>query len=163
MAGGSQENGVRPGTENVPGIVGFGKAAELRLCRFQSAQALVQRLRDRFEEAIRGRCPEIEINGDGSVRVGGLTNLQFPGIDGQALVNQLDLLGIECSQSSACTRALPEPSHVLTAMGLGEGEAYSSVRFCFSVMNSPEELDTAVNALCESYQNLRNATEALIA
>ena len=162
LSGGDQEFGVRPGTENVAGIVGLGEAARLRLQRLNRVLPQMAGLRDRFECAITRELPEIRVNGGDSDRVGNATNLLFPGVHGAAMVNNLDLHGIECSQSSACTRARPEPSHVLTAMGLSEEEAYSSVRFSFSELNTEEETDTAIATIIEVYRTLRARTMALV-
>ena len=130
--GGPQEGGLRPGTENVPGIIGMGTAAQLRLERLENVQGLMASLRDDFEQSVIDRVPDVEINGDPDMRVCNTTNLLFRDVDGQALVARLDQEGVRCSQSSACTNQRLEPSYVLRAMGLSEAEAYSSIRFSFS-------------------------------
>ena len=162
LAGGTQEFGVRPGTENVPGIVGLSAAVMLRQERFDRITADTANLRDRFEQAIRSADVDLQVNGEGGQRVGNTTNIMFPGVDGAAMVNNLDLRGIECSQSSACTHARPEPSHVLTAMGLSEEDAYSSIRFSFSELNTEEEVEIAAKAINEIYQQLKSKTLALV-
>ncbi len=154
--GGQQESGIRPGTENLAGIIGFGEAARIREHGFSDAVIHLTNLRDRFERSLLERHPEIQINGDPESRICNTSNLQFPGISGEALVNALDLCGIECSQSSACTTARPEPSHVLTSMGLTEEEAYSSVRFSFSVMNTMEEVGRSVDLVGKNYMKISN-------
>ncbi len=153
--GGPQENGFRPGTENLPGIIGFGKAAELRASQFDSVENTLRQLRDQFEHRIRQVVPSVTINGNLQHRVCNTTNLCFHGVDGQALVARLDQEGIRCSQSSACTNQRPEPSYVLRGMGLSEVEAYSSVRFSFGVENTIEELDIVSEAIRDICQRLR--------
>ena len=153
--GGSQEGGLRPGTENVPGIIGMGTAAQLRLERLENVQELMASLRDRFEQSVIAQIPDVEINGDPDMRVCNTTNLLFRDVDGQALVARLDQGGIRCSQSSACTNQRPEPSYVLRTMGLSESEAYASVRFSFSEFNTVEDVDDAVVHLARLCEQLR--------
>ena len=153
--GGTQEGGLRPSTENVPGIIGMGTAAKVRLDRFAAVWEFTASLRDRFEQSVMERVPDVAINGDPSARVGNTTNLLFRGVDGQALVARLDREGVRCSQSSACTNQRPEPSYVLRAMGLSEPEAYSSIRFSFSEFNTMEEVDEAVAHLARLCDQLR--------
>lgn len=153
--GGTQEGGLRPGTENVPGIVGMGTAAKVRLDRFSEVQKFTALLRDQFERSVMERVPDVAINGDPNARIGNTTNLLFRGVDGQALVARLDQEGVRCSQSSACTNQRPEPSYVLRAMGLSEPEAYSSIRFGFSEFNTMEEVDEAVASIARLCDPLR--------
>jgi cysteine desulfurase len=155
LYGGDQEGGLRAGTENMPGIAGLCKAAELRCEHFSKVTKYVQGLRDRFEYAILQEVDEVEVNGAPQIRVGNTSNLLFRGVDGQALMARLDRVGLFCSQSSACTNSRPEPSYVLRAMGLSEDEAYASVRFSFSEMNTFEELDWAVEKIAEIVASLR--------
>ena len=161
LFGGGQESKLRPGTENLPGIVGIGKAAELKREKFSSNTKKVTGLRDCFEEKILQVIPNTKINGTLEHRSGNSTNILFHGIDGQALVARLDQLGIRCSQSSACTNMRPEPSYVLRAMGLSEREAYSSIRFSFTELNAPEEVDIAVEAISRLCEELRPISELL--
>ena len=153
--GGSQEGGLRPGTENVPGIIGMGTAAKLRLDRLEDVQVLMASLRDNFEQSVITKIPDVEINGDPDVRVCNTTNLLFRDVDGQALVARLDQEGVRCSQSSACTNQRPEPSYVLRAMGLSESEAYASIRFSFSEFNTVEDVDETVVHLARLCEQLR--------
>ena len=153
--GGSQEGGLRPGTENMPGIIGMGTAAQLRLERLEDVQVFMASLRDHFEQSVIDRVPDVEINGDPDMRVCNTTNLLFRDVDGQALVARLDQEGIRCSQSSACTNQRPEPSYVLRAMGLSESEAYASIRFSFSEFNTVEDVDDAVIHLARLCEQLR--------
>ena len=153
--GGSQEGGLRPGTENVPGIIGMGTAAQLRLERLEDVQGLMASLRDHFEQSVIDRVPDVEVNGDPNMRVCNTTNLLFRDVDGQALVARLDQEGVRCSQSSACTNQRPEPSYVLRAMGLSESEAYASIRFSFSEFNAVEDIDETVVHLARLCEQLR--------
>jgi cysteine desulfurase len=153
--GGAQEGGVRPGTENVPGIAGGGVAADHRFKNFDIIERKIRNIRDLFENMVFHRIPETEVNGDTLDRVCNTSNLLFKGIDGQALVARLDQVGIRCSQSSACTNQRPEPSYVLREMGLSESEAYSSVRFSFSELNTPEELDFVVEQISQICEQMK--------
>ncbi|MCY4482205.1 MAG: cysteine desulfurase family protein [Spirochaetaceae bacterium] len=154
VGGGDQERGLRGGTENLIGAVGFGTAAAERMRTFASATALIEECRDTFEQAVLTAEPRLLVNGDRAHRVGNTSNLQFPGIDGAMLVAALDEQEVYCSQSSACTTARPTPSHVLTAMGLTETEAYASLRFSFGVLNTVEEAQRAAGQVVASYQDL---------
>ncbi len=147
MFGGFQEEGFRPGTENVPGVAGMGKAAEIRNNRLAEFISLMKSLRDRFEAMVLDSIPGAKVNGDVKRRVCNTTNLSFSGVDGKKLVAELDQAGVRCSQSSACTNFETAPSYVLCAMGLSKEEAYSSVRFSFSVENTTEEIDKAVDLI----------------
>lgn len=154
--GGSQEGGLRPGTENLPGIVGMGTAARLRLERLKDVQGFMASLRDRFEQSVIAQISDVEINGDPDMRVCNTTNLLFRDVDGQALVARLDQEGVRCSQSSACTNQRPEPSYVLRAMGLSESEAYASIRFSFSEFNTVEDVDETIAHLAQLCEQLRS-------
>ncbi len=147
LHGGSQEHGLRPGTENVPALAGFAEAARQRRLNLQTSIDRLAELRDFFEQEVLRRIPTALVNGSRDHRLVNTTSIRFPGIDGQALVARLDQDGVRCSQSSACTNARPEPSHVLKAMGLTETEAYESLRFSVSVENTLEELREAVGIL----------------
>ena len=155
LFGGFQEEGFRPGTENVPGIVGMGKAAEIRRKDLTELISRMKDLRDRFEAMVLDFVPGTSINGDLKSRVCNTTNILFGGVDGRKLVRELDKNGVRCSQSSACTNYETAPSYVLCAMGLTEEEAYSSIRFSFSVENTYEEIDSAV----EIIRDLTNGTK----
>jgi cysteine desulfurase len=162
FSGGQQESGIRPGTENLAGIVGFGVAARIRRLGLADAVIHMADLRNRFEQALLQRHPEIQINGDPANRICNTSNLRFPEISGEALVNALNLCGVECSQSSACTSARPEPSHVLKSMGLTEDEAYSSIRFSFSVMNTMDEVERAIALVHRNYLKILNSSLSFI-
>lgn len=154
--GGGQESGRRPGTENLPGIAGAGAAAKLRNKALLQTVADLSQLRDSFEQSVLQQVPDVFVNGDRANRVCNTTNLRFEGVDGEALIARLDQRGIRCSQSSACMNRRPEPSYVLRAMGLSELQAYASVRFSFSLLNSPEEAEVAVGILAEEVVKLRS-------
>ncbi len=155
LDGGDQESGLRAGTENVPGIAGMGCAAGIRAGSLPETITKLGRLRDLFESEIVDRCAGVSVNGGRATRVCNTTNLLFDGVDGQAMVARLDQRGIRCSQSSACTNHRPEPSHVLRAMALTEEEAYASVRFSMSVLNSEEEVAAAAETVAEVVARIR--------
>jgi cysteine desulfurase len=152
--GGSQEGAVRPGTENVPGIVGMGVALEVRAKRFNEVAEGTQQLRDRFESELASLGLVASINGSPAPRLPATSSVRFAGADGEALILRLDGLGIRCSQSSACTNQKPEPSYVLRAMGLTEDEAFSSVRFGFSELNQQDDVGAAVAAIASIHASL---------
>ena len=156
LFGGGQENNLRPGTENLPGIAGFGKAAEMRQGNFDQVVDKLRELRDMFERQVFASISNVYTNGSNVDRVCNTSNLRFEGVDGQALVAQLDSKGVRCSQSSACTAQIPESSYVLRAMGLTEEEAYSSVRFSFSELNTSEEVEKVVEILTKRVTQLRD-------
>lgn len=154
LYGGGQERGYRAGTENLPGIVGLGVACEARRQHLAGDIAQMAALRDRFETAVLTRCDDVVVNGS-VARVPNTSNLRFSGVDGQALVAQLDRKGIACSQASACSSHRPEPSAVLRAMRLSEEEAFQSVRFSFSILNTEDEVDQAIEIVQSVVQHLR--------
>ncbi len=155
LFGGNQEFGYRPGTENIIGIVGFGVAAATRKKTLTQAIKHMSTIRDVFEAKLNSLGVSIRINGFKIHRVCNTTNVMFPSLDGSALVALLDRQGIRCSQTSACTSNRPEPSHVLTAMGLTEEEAFSSVRFSFSSQNTLAEIDFAIKKLLLAIEKLK--------
>lgn len=156
MFGGFQEEGFRPGTENLPGIAGLGEAARLRKERLGELISHMGDLRDRFEAMILDFIPGTRVNGDTRRRICNTTNIMFGGIDGRKLVRQLDSAGVRCSQSSACTNFEVTPSYVLCTMGLTEAEAYSSIRFSFSVENTIDEIDSSVSTIRDICDELRS-------
>lgn len=156
LFGGFQEEGFRPGTENVPGITGMGMAAEIRHKDLQNLIAKMKDLRDRFEAMVLDFVPGTKVNGEIENRVCNTSNILFSGVDGRRLVMELDQNGVRCSQSSACTNFETAPSYVIQAMGLSEEEAYSSIRFSFSVENTYEEIDSAIETLRTLTDKLKN-------
>lgn len=152
--GGSQERSLRPGTENVPAIVGLGVALETRDSRFDEVKQRTCALRDSFETALLEEGLAAAVNGGMTMRLPNTSNIRFSGVDGEALSIRLDSVGVRCSQSSACTNQKPEPSYVLRAMGLSEEQAYASIRFGFSEMNTSEEIEFAFEVIRETHQKL---------
>ena len=152
--GGSQENSLRPGTENVPGIVGLGVALSLRHDRREAVAATTSRMRDFFESRLADRGLAKMFNGARADRLPNTSNVQFRDIDGEALSIRLDQRSVRCSLSSACTNNRPEPSYVLRAMGLSEAEAYASVRFGFSELNTMMEVNQAIEAITSIHASL---------
>jgi cysteine desulfurase len=160
LHGGSHERSRRAGTENVPGIVGLGKAAELAVAGFERGDDL--RMDDQKMAAMRDRLErellEIEatgLNGEGAPRVPNTTNIYFDGIEGEALVIALDLKGLAVSTGAACSSGAIEPSHVLTAMGLRPDRARASIRFSLGKQNTPEDVDFALGLIPETVERLR--------
>ena len=152
--GGSQENSLRPGTENVPGIVGLGVALSLRHQRLDAVAASTLEMRDFFESRLAQRGLVRMFNGARANRLPNTSNVQFRDIDGEALSIRLDQMSVRCSQSSACTNHRPEPSYVLRAMGLTEPEAYASVRFGFSELNTMMEVNQTIEAITSIHASL---------
>jgi len=143
VSGGHQEKGLRAGTENVPGIVGFGKAAGLAIDHLPQMDRL-RELRDRLERGIQGLISGTKLNGHRDQRLPNTLNLTLPGIRGESLVLALDQKGVAISSGSACRAGLPEPSHALMAMGLSEEEAHCAVRFSLGIGNTIDEIDRTV-------------------
>jgi cysteine desulfurase len=153
--GGQHERGRRAGTENVPGIVGFGKAAELARTNLGDGPARLAVLRDRFEEALLREIPSVRVNGDAVRRLPNTTNLTFLGAAGEALVIALDLQGVACSMGAACSSGAIAPSHVLLAVGLSAEEARSTLRFSLGRPTTDEEIDAAIAAIPQAVARLR--------
>jgi cysteine desulfurase len=153
--GGHHERDLRPGTENVPGIVGFGKAAELVKMNCETDAERVAVLRDRLEEMLTGSLGSVHVNGDRGRRIANTTNLAFAGAGGEALVIALDLQGISCATGAACSSGAVEPSHVLLAIGLSADEARSSLRFSLGRATTSDEIDRAIAIIPPTVERLR--------
>jgi cysteine desulfurase len=154
--GGRHERSRRAGTENVPGIVGLGKAAELAVQGFGHREdQKMSVLRDRLEQGILAQVDETCINGDGAPRVPNTSNVCFDSIDGEPMVISLDLKGLAVSTGAACSSGALEPSHVLLAMGLRPDRARSSVRFSLGKQNTAEDVDFALTIVPETVARLR--------
>jgi cysteine desulfurase len=153
--GGQHERGLRPGTENVPAIVGMGKAAELAANSLREDAERIANLRDHLESELLARVPGIRVNGLRSPRVANTTNITFPGASGESLVIALDLQGIACSTGAACSSGAIEPSHVLLAIGLSDDAARSSVRFSLSRHTTAAEIDRAIEVVPQVAARLR--------
>jgi cysteine desulfurase len=154
--GGSHERGIRPGTENIAGIVGFAAALELLQSEHEERAARLSALRDRLESEIGNRIPNILFNGRDARRLPGTSNISFPDVDGEALLFSMDLAGIAVSTGSACTSGAVEPSHVLIAMGIPPYMAQSSIRFSLGLGNTGEDIDHVIHVLPPIVERLRN-------
>jgi cysteine desulfurase len=155
LLGGHQEGGRRAGTENVPGIIGLGKACELALQHMQDENTRVKALRDKLESTILMTCPDSRVNGDREHRLPNTTNISFEYVEGEAILLLLDRHGICASSGSACTSGSLEPSHVLRAMGVPFTAAHGSIRFSLSRYNTEEEVDLTIEKMPEIIQRLR--------
>jgi cysteine desulfurase NifS len=148
--GGGQEHKLRAGTENVPGIVGFGKACELAVRRLNHKEMeQVRGLRDKLEAGIRKIVPDARLNGHPDQRLPNTLNLTLPGMRGESLVLFLDRHGVFFSSGSACKSGNPEPSHVLTAMGLSDEDAHCAIRLSLGVATTEEDIDYVLGRLEE--------------
>lgn len=144
---GHQERARRGGTENVPGIIGLGKAAVLAQTELDQQNAQLAALRDKLEAGVLARVPIASINGRGAERVANTTNIRFGDLEAELLLERLDRAGICASAGAACTSSGTEPSHVLLAMGLDERGALSSVRFSLGRDNTAAEIDALLEVL----------------
>jgi cysteine desulfurase len=155
LLGGHQEGGRRAGTENVPGIIGLGKACELAARHMEDENTRVRRLRDKLESALLETCPDSRVNGDSESRLPNTTNISFEYIEGEAILLLLDRHGICASSGSACTSGSLEPSHVLRAMGVPFTAAHGSIRFSLSRYSTEEEVDFTIGKTPEIIRRLR--------
>jgi cysteine desulfurase len=154
--GGRHERSRRAGTENLPGIVGLGKAAEIaRLGFADGSSARLGEFRDRLEKTILDGIEQVAVNGGGALRVPNTTNISFDCIEGEAMVIALDLKGLAVSTGAACSSGAIEPSHVLTAMGLSADRARGSIRFSFGKQNTTEDVEFALTLVPEVLARLR--------
>jgi len=160
MLGGHHERDHRAGTENVPGAVAFGAAAEWFARHGAEEHKRVAELRDHLERGIVSSVPDVEINGDVRHRLPNTTNLRFHGVEGEAMVIALDLRGFAVSSGSACSSGSVEPSHVLLAMGLPASEARSSLRFSLGRGNTMEQTAALIGAVAEAAKHLRRVSPA---
>lgn len=155
MDGGHQEKNKRAGTENVAGIVGLGKACELARINLESHMQHLKELRDYFVTQVGEKIEDAILNGSIENRLPGNANFSFAGVDGEALLLNLDAKGICASAGSACTSGSSEPSHVLSSIGLSNELAHSSLRVTFGEDNTKEDVDYLVENLCEIVKKLR--------
>lgn len=156
MHGGAQERKRRAGTENVPGIVGFGKAAKLAIPSMEERARHESELRDYLMDRIMEEIPYTRINGDRNNRLPNNANFAFQFIEGESLLIMLDSKGICGSSGSACTSGSLDPSHVLLAIGLPHEIAHGSLRLTMSEDNTKEEMDYVVDSIKEIVQRLRD-------
>ena len=155
LFGGHHQRGFRPGTENVPGIIGLGKAAELARLSLERDASRIAALRDRLEDGLLARIPDSHANASSAPRTPNTSNLTFPGIEGEALVISLDLKGLACSTGAACSSGAVEASHVLTAIGLPAAEARASIRFSLGRHTTDAEIDAALEIVPAALAQLR--------
>jgi len=153
--GGHQERGRRAGTENVAGIVGFGKAAQIALQEMEEEAVWIAELRDRLERGILERIEDVLINGHPEKRLPNTTNISFRYIEGEAIILKLASHGIFASTGSACSSDTLEPSHVLMAIGLSPEVGHGSVRFSLGKFNTADDVDRTLEVLPEVVSNLR--------
>jgi cysteine sulfinate desulfinase/cysteine desulfurase-like protein len=158
--GGKQEAGLRAGTENVPAIIGMGKAAELALDAVGDTGQMA-RLRDRLEHGVRRLVPGSVVNGHPTLRLPNTSNLTLPELRGESLVVALDQHGIALSSGSACKSGSPEPTHVLIAMGKSPEDVHCSVRFSLSRETTEEDIDETVAALEKVLEELETTVRFL--
>jgi cysteine desulfurase len=147
VTGGGQERKLRPGTENLPGIVGFGVAARLAARELPQEGPRLQALRDRLEAGIAGALPDVTVNAAGAERLPNTSNVTFRGTDGESLLIALDLEGIAVSTGAACNAGASEPSHVLLAMGRTADEAAGSIRFSLGAGSTEAEIEDVLTVL----------------
>jgi cysteine desulfurase len=153
--GGHQERGRRGGTENVAGIVAMGKSFQILKEGMEEEVAETRRLRDRFEKGLFGRIPELVLNGHPTQRLPNTVNISFRFVEGEAMLLNLDMMGIACSSGSACTSGSLEASPILLAMGADPTDAQGALRFSLGRGNSEEDIDYAVDAVATVVNKLR--------
>jgi len=155
IRGGHQERARRGGTENTPGIVGLGAAADLARLRLQEDAVHIASLRDKLERGLTQRIDRCQVSGDISNRLTNTTNIAFSDIEGEAVLTHLDRAGIAASTGSACTAGSTEPSHVLRAMKLPDDVLQGAIRFSFSRENTTEDVDAVLETLPGIVEKLR--------
>jgi len=159
--GGGQQFGIRPGTENVPGIIALGTAARLAAEEQQSLAARLRELRDELERRVLAIVPDAVINGWQGERAPHVSNVSIPGTDSEALLMHLDLAGIACSSGSACSTGTVEPSHVLTAMGVPRELGVAALRFSFGKDSTIEDVEAVTAALPKIVEKVRSLSTVL--
>ncbi len=155
MHGGGHERGIRPGTENVPGIVGLGKACSIAQENLDNDAKLLTLLRNRLINGVLEQNEDSYLNGHRTKRLPNNANFRFTGIEGESLILHLDSKGIAASTGSACSSTKLEPSHVLMAIGLKEVEAHGSLRISLGHENTEEDIDFAITAIKDVVEKLR--------
>ena len=155
LIGGHQEHGRRAGTENVPYIVGLGRACELAVVSVRDERTRVAALRDRLEEGLLKTCPDATVNGDRVNRLPNTTNISFQFIEGESILYHLSDVGVAASSGSACTSGSLEPSHVIRAMGVPFTAAHGSIRFSLSRYNTEEDVDHVIEHMPAIVERLR--------
>jgi cysteine desulfurase len=160
LSGGKQERNRRAGTENVPGVVGMGVAAQRAMQKMDVEAARLSALRDRLETGILAAVPNTEVNGARDTRVPNTTNISFDRIEAESLLIALDLEGVAVSTGSACSSGTLEPSHVLKAMNLSSHRAQNSIRFSLGAANTEEQVDHVISILPKIVTKLRSLSLA---
>ncbi len=155
LHGGGQESGLRSGTENVAGVVGFAKALELSLNEKNQRQAAIKKMRDQFESTLRQSVDDIQFNGDLRSRAPHISHFSIPGVDAETLLFMLDERGVIVSTGAACAANKGTASHVLRAIGLIDAEVQGSIRASFDWMLDDEQVRQAALLICESVKKLR--------
>ena len=156
LYGGHHERDRRAGTENIAGIVGLGKAAEMAALSGPEEIRRLGQLRDRLESGILGKVSSVEVNGDPTHRVPSTTNLQFDSVEGEGFVIAMDLRGVACSTGAACSSGSLEPSHVMSAIGKTADQARSSIRFSLGRFNTREDVEYTLDVLPGIVERLRS-------
>ena len=156
ITGGNQEGKRRPGTSNVPYIVGLAKALQMAVANMKEVWDKEEKLRDYFEDEITKRIPEIKINGKGARRLSGTSSITFKYLEGESMLLNLSLKGIAVSSGSACSSDSLQPSHVLLAMGIPAEFAHGTLRFSLSKYTTKEEIDYTIESLVEIIGKLRD-------
>ncbi len=159
--GGGQQFGIRPGTENVPGVVGLGTAAKLAAQEQRALTPRLRELRDALEHRVLAIVPDAVINGWQGERAPHISNVSIPGTDSEALLMHLDLAGIACSSGSACSTGTVEPSHVLTAMGVPRDLGVAALRFSFGKDSTSDDVDAVAAALPRIVEKVRSLATVL--
>jgi cysteine desulfurase len=160
IVGGGQERGLRAGTLNVPGIVGFGETCRIAKQEMKEEAERVRKLRDKLENALLSELPDVWINGDKQDRLPNTSNIGFRGVEARTLIR--DMHDIAVSTRSACSSGSAGPSHVLKAIGLTDAEAYSCIRFSLGRFTTEEEIDYTIEKVISSVRKLRKSVGASV-
>jgi cysteine desulfurase len=153
MDGGGHESGMRPGTLNVPGIVGLGEACAICCREMDEESVRLRRLRDHLRARLEAELEEVSVNGSLEHRLPHNLNMSFTHVESESLM--MGIGGVAVSSGSACTSAIMEPSYVLKAMGIADDAAHSSIRFGLGRFNTEEEVDSAASNIVEAVRKLR--------
>ncbi|HET9387327.1 MAG TPA: cysteine desulfurase family protein [Gemmatimonadales bacterium] len=161
LHGGGQQFGIRPGTENVPGIIALGTAARLAAAEQAHLAARLRELRDELERRLLAIVPDAVINGRQGERAPHISNISIPGTDSEALLMHLDLAGVACSAGSACSTGAVEPSHVLTAMGVPRELGVAALRFSFGKDSTLEDVEAVTAVFPKVVEKVRSLSAVL--
>ena len=156
IVGGHQERNRRPGTENIPAIIGMTKALEIANAHLEEAAEREKALRDDLEKKLVERIPEVIVNGDKEKRLPGTLSLTIKYVEGESILLNLDLKGVAVSSGSACTSGSLEPSHVVLAIGVPMEHAHGTIRFSLGKYNTQEEVDYVADILPEIVAKIRS-------